>query len=85
MNLKSLVNKSIIKSDLRRFWYLCALFFGGILLLVTIPIIEYAGSDTLSSFLKWDFWSMIDTSLFVILPFDIFIPTIIFSYLHKSS
>ena len=37
MNLKSLVNKSVIKSDLRRYWYLGAIFTIMLLLMGVMP------------------------------------------------
>ena len=37
MTLKSLVNKSIIKSDLRRYWYLGAIFAIMLLLMAVMP------------------------------------------------
>ena len=79
MSLKSLVNKSIIKSDLRRFWYLGAVFMCGILLTVTIPIIESPGYASR----EFESWTVF--GLFIILPFSIIIPAILFSYLHKRS
>ncbi len=82
MSLKSLVNKSIIKSDLRRFWYMGIAFLCGMLLLVTIPAIDAAGrGDGYTALSNY----VIETGLVAILPFGIVMPCVLFSYLHKKS
>lgn len=83
MNLKSLVNKSIVKSDLRRFWYLGAAFLVGMLLLVTIPAIQSLRYDESYSGRMYGYIS--DLGLVGILPFGIIMPAVLFSYLHKKS
>ncbi len=84
MNLKSLVNMSIIKSDLRRFWYLCALFLGGLLLTVAMPVIENVNSHYWSSQPR-EFFSVASAGLLIIVPFCVIAPAVIFGYLHKKS
>ncbi len=80
MSLKSLVNKSIIKSDIRRYWYLGVAFMFGILLLVAIPAIDNSTREYAS-----DFRYIADLGLVGILPYGIVMPSILFSYLHKKS
>ena len=84
MNLKSLVNKSIIKSDLRRFWYMGALFLGWLVLGVVIPVLESKKYVNYSSVPR-DFWMIADPNVFAMMIFGIMIPTIIFGYIHKRS
>lgn len=84
MNLKLLVNKSIIKSDLRRFWYMGAFFMGWLVLGFVIPVFERAKYVNYS-FLPHSFWDDANISVFAMMIFGIIIPSIIFGYLHKRS
>lgn len=88
MNLKSLVNKGIIKSDLRRYWYLGALFFGMLLLTAVLPAANivkmesYIGSD--GRFVGV-FDNEMSFSIFAVLIFAVITPAMVFSYLHHKS
>ncbi len=86
MTLKSLVNKSVVKSDLRRYWYLGAIFA---ILLFLIAVVQayhivnfyaYTDTQTNSTFLG----GMIPT-LFSVLTCCIVTPAMMFSYLHHRS
>lgn len=84
MNLKSLVNKSIIKSDLRRFWYMGAFFMGWLVLGLVVPVFEREKYVNYS-LMPDNFWDIANISVFAMMIFGIIIPTIIFGYLHKRS
>lgn len=88
MSLKSLVNKSIIKSDLRRYWYLGALFTVMLLLTAVLPAaycvktLSYINSN--GDFIEV-FASDVFVSIFAVLAFGIVTPAMIFSYIHHKS
>lgn len=89
MNSKSLVNGSIIKSDLRRYWYMGALFAVMLLLVTALPIHNYystgvSGVTTLP-FKDCFFLERASAALFPIIIFSVTIPALIFSYLHHRS
>lgn len=86
MTLKSLVNKSVVKSDLRRYWYLGAIFAILLLLIAVVPAYHivnfYADTDiqTTSAFLDG-----MGMTLFAVLTCCIVTPAMMFSYLHHRS
>ena len=84
MTLKSLVNKSVIKSDLRRYWYLGAIFAIMLLLLGVMPayliVNSYINTQSTSDFLYG-----MQSALFAVLTCCIVMPAIVFSYLHHRS
>ena len=84
MTLKSLVNKSIIKSDLRRYWYLGAIFAIMLLLMAVIPAYLIVDSNekmqTTSNFLYG-----MEASLFPVITCCMITPAMVFSYLHHRS
>ena len=84
MTLKSLVNKSIIKSDLRRYWYLGAIFAIMLLLMAVIPAYLIVDSNekmqTTSNFLYG-----MEPTLFAVITCCIVTPAMMFSYLHHRS
>lgn len=88
MSLKSLVNVSIIKSDLRRYWYLGALFALMIFLTSVMFIISMRYNvqelETMS-FVQTRFSSTMSISLIPICMFCVLIPAVIFSYIHHKS
>ncbi len=88
MNLKLLVNKSIIKSDLRRYWYLGALFSLMIFLTSVMFIISARYNIhelEAMSFVQTRFASTMSISLIAICMFCVLIPAVIFSYIHHKS
>lgn len=86
MSLKSLVNKSIIKSDLRRYWYLGALFALGIFLFSVMFVIDMTDNGVSpESFLTNRFSDRMMGSLFPVCVFCVVIPALIFSYIHHKS
>lgn len=87
MNSKSLVNGSIIKSDLRRYWYLCALFAVMLLLTTALPArdLYVAGNNIDTIFETSRFANTVFMSIVPITMFSIIIPALIFSYMHHKS
>ncbi|MGN1116193.1 MAG: hypothetical protein ACI4TH_06480, partial [Candidatus Ornithomonoglobus sp.] len=88
MSLKSLVNKSVIKSDLRRCWYLGAMFT--VLLLLTAVMPAYDTVHSIAYEKSTDSFSGIfagftQVSVFAVLACGIVTPAMIFSYLHHKS
>lgn len=92
MSLKSLVNKSIIKSDLRRYWTLSALFLVTLILTAAVPasqeIARTRGYENpcyyesgYQSWLFYDMWLSIGAALI----FGITASAMVFSYLHHRS
>ena len=83
MSLKSLFNKSVIKSDLRRYWYLSALFAGMIFLCATLPartgLNRYYSGTSVEHFVGSWFESAVDGSIVPIIIFCIIIPAMLFS------
>ena len=78
MSLKSLVNKSVIKSDLRRFWYMGALFLAMLLVTTVLPLMNYE-----KGYREFDNLVVLSTPMVIF--FGIVIPAIIFSYMHSKS
>ena len=91
MSLKSLVNKSVIKSDLRRYWWLGAIFAGMLFLTTAIPAQMVMNSDHYISlvpdvhFVGSRFSEAVMVSPIVIAGFCILIPAMLYSYLHHKS
>ncbi len=88
MSLKSSVNTSIIKSDLRRYWYLSALFALMIFLTSVMFIIStpyHTQELEAMSFVQTDFARTMSVSLIPICIFCVLIPSVIFSYIHHKS
>ena len=92
MSLKSLVNKSVIKSDLRRYWWLGAIFAGWLFLTTAIPANMVMNSDyframseTEQHFIGSHFADATMASPFTIIAFCIIIPAMLYSYLHHKS
>ena len=91
MSLKSLVNKSVIKSDLRRYWWLGALFAGMLFLTTAIPARMTMNSDYYMSlnadlhFVGSRFSNAVMASPFIIIGFCLVIPAMLYSYLHHKS
>ena len=86
MNLKSLVNKSVIKSDLRRYWYLGAIFTIMLLLMGVMPA-YIAVNSTYYGHIQTtkDFLSHMQLTLFAIITCCVVSPAMVFSYLHHRS
>lgn len=88
MSLKSLVNKSVIKSDMRRYWYVGVTFALALFVVTVLPLrstLLYR-PDTGRDFLHSTFYLMTQTtSLLIIVPFCIITPALLFSYLHHKS
>ena len=90
MSLKSLVNASIIKSDLRRYWYLGALF-AIMIFLTSVMFVTNGYHSSVEGFELLPFYDtrFADTmfiSVFPICIFCVLINAIIFSYIqHKSA
>lgn len=84
MTLKSLFNKSVIKSDLRRYWYLGAIFAIMLLLMAVMPayliVDSYEKMQTTSRFLYG-----MEATLFAVITCCIVMPAMVFSYLHHRS
>ncbi|MCH5212387.1 MAG: hypothetical protein J1G06_05185 [Oscillospiraceae bacterium] len=78
MSLKLLINKSVIKSDLRRFWYMGALFMAMLLITAVLPAMRYAN-------VYGGLESQVVFSTFMVMLFGIIIPAVIFSYMHGKS
>ncbi|MDD6762844.1 MAG: DUF6449 domain-containing protein [Clostridiales bacterium] len=88
MSLKSLVNKSVIKSDLRRYWYLGAMFT--VLLLLTAVMPAYDAVHSFSYEMSTDSFAGIfagstQISALAVIACGIITPAMIFSYLHHRS
>ena len=88
MSLKSLINKSVIKSDMRRYWYVGVTFALALFVVTVLPLrstLLYR-PDTGRDFLHSTFYLMAQTtSLLIIVPFCIITPALLFSYLHHKS
>lgn len=90
MNSKSLVNKSVIKSDLRRYWWLGATFALLLFITTALPtrmVIMNAYMTDLSDrvFATSRFAQSALFSVFPIIGFGVIIPAMLFSYLHHKS
>ena len=87
MSLKSLINKSVIKSDMRRYWYLGVTFAIALFVATVLPMrrVFLLRPDTSADFIHSTFASIGQTSLFIIVPFCILTPALLFSYLHHKS
>ena len=87
MSLKSLTNKGVIKSDLRRYWWVGATFTLMLFVITVLPLrtaLIYR-PDTSTDFIHSSFASMAHLSLLAIVPYCIITPAILFSYLHHKS
>ncbi len=88
MSLKSSVNTSIIKSDLRRYWYMSALFALMIFLTSVMFVISgpyYKDANDVLSFVQTEFARTMSLSLISICIFCVLISAVIFSYMHHKS
>lgn len=87
MSLKSLINKSVIKSDMRRYWYLGVTFALALFVATVLPMrrVLLLRPDTGADFIHSTFAAIGQTSLFIIVPFCILTPALLFSYLHHKS
>ncbi len=88
MSLKSSVNASIIKSDLRRYWYMSALFALMIFLTSVMFVISgpyYKDATDAVSFVQSEFARTMSLSLISVCIFCVLIPAVVFSYMHHKS
>ncbi len=94
MNSKSLVNKSVIKSDLRRYWSSGAAFAIMLFITTVLParvVMSHAAISNMfvpeaaNTFAVSRFANAALFSVFPIIAFGIIIPALLFSYLHHKS
>ena len=87
MSLKTLLfNKSIIKSDLKRFWWISALGSIAVFVCCVLPLL-YNSQDIYSvteEFAYNDFLNIVTFSAFWVLVFSICTPILLFSYLYNA-
>ena len=80
MIMKSLVNKSIIKSDLRRYWYLGAIFMIMLLLTAVMPVYIAVNSNFYGHIQTTkDFLNYMQPTLFAIITCSVVSPPSVFS------
>ena len=87
MNLKSLVNRGIVKSDLRRYWWLGVTFALMLFVITVLPLRTFMihRPDESIDFIHSAFASMAHLSLLAIVPFCIITPALLYSYLHHKT